>query len=79
MSKYDFELDMKTQNSNSVILNNIKPNSIVLEVGCAHGRMTKYLKETLNCTVDIVEIDWEAGDVAKQWARYAWLGPEEGI
>lgn len=78
MSKYDFELDMKTQNSNSVILNNIKPSSTVLEVGCAHGRMTKYLKETLNCTVDIVEIDWEAGDVAKQWARYAWLGPEEG-
>jgi 2-polyprenyl-3-methyl-5-hydroxy-6-metoxy-1,4-benzoquinol methylase len=78
MSKYDFELDMKTQNSNSVILNNIKPGSTVLEIGCAHGRMTKYLKETLNCTVDIVEIDWQAGDVAKQWARHAWLGPVEG-
>lgn len=78
MSKYDFELDMKTQNSNSVILNNIKPGSTVLEVGCAHGRMTKYLKETLNCTVDIVEIDKEAGEVAKQWARHAWLGPKLG-
>src|SRR5271154_3979901 len=78
MSKYDFELDMKTQNSNSVILNNIKPNSTVLEIGCAHGRMTKYLKETLNCTVDIMEIDEEAGGVAKQWARNALLGTSLG-
>ena len=74
MSKYDFELDMKTQNSNSVILNNIKSGSTVLEIGCAHGRMTKYLKETLNCIVDIVEIDEEAGKVANQWCRYNWLG-----
>jgi O-antigen biosynthesis protein len=78
MSKYDFELDMKSQNSNSVILKNIKPNSTVLEVGCAHGRMTKYLKETLNCSVDIIEIDEAAGNVAKQWAARAWLGPQQG-
>ena len=74
MSKYDFELDMKTQNSNSVILNNIKPGSTVLEIGCAHGRMTKYLKETLNCTVDIAEIDYQAGSIAKQWCRNSWIG-----
>ena len=78
MSKYDFALDMKTKNSLSIILEGIKPNSTVLEVGCAHGRMTKHLKETLNCTVDVVEIDEEAGTVAKQWARYAWIGTEEG-
>lgn len=74
MSKYDFELDMKTQNSNSVILKGIKPETTVLEVGCAHGRMTKYLKETLKCTIDIIEIDTEAGRVAKQWARNAFIG-----
>jgi 2-polyprenyl-3-methyl-5-hydroxy-6-metoxy-1,4-benzoquinol methylase len=74
MSKYDFKLDMKTQNSNSVILNNIKPNSTILEIGCAHGRMTKYLKETLNCVVDIAEKDWEAGNIAKQWCRHSWIG-----
>jgi 2-polyprenyl-3-methyl-5-hydroxy-6-metoxy-1,4-benzoquinol methylase len=78
MSKYDFELNMKTHNSNSVILKNIKPNSTVLEVGCAHGRMTKYLKETLNCNVDIIEIDEEAGATAKQWASRVWIGSEQG-
>src|SRR5271163_2874968 len=79
MSKYDFELDMKTQNSNSVILNNIKPNSTVLEIGCAYGRMTKYLKETLNCTVDVVEVDEEAGKVAGQWASHSLLGNDGNV
>src|SRR5579871_1432657 len=79
MSKYDFALDMKTKNSLSVILENIKPGSTVLEVGPAHGRMTKYMKETLNCNIDIIEIDEEAGTVAKQWASRAWLGSEGNV
>lgn len=79
MSKYDFELDMKTANSNSTILNAIKPGSTVLETGCAHGRMTKYLKEQLNCVVDIAEIDEESGTVASQWAEFAFLGEEGNI
>lgn len=77
MSKYDFRLDMKTDNSLSVILRNIKPESTVLEVGPAHGRMTKYLKEELKCSVDIMEIDEEAGQVASQWARHSRLGARE--
>lgn len=79
MSKYDFALDMKSKNSLSVILENIKPNSLVLEVGPAHGRMTKYMKETLNCDVDIVEIDAEAGKVASQWCRNAFLEDKGNI
>lgn len=74
MSKYDFELDMKTQNSNSVILNNIKPGTKVFEMGCAHGRMTKYLKETLGCRVSVAEVDTEAAEVASQWAEKAYVG-----
>lgn len=74
MSKYDFTLDMQNVNSNSVILKRIPLESKVLEIGCAHGRMTKYLKETLNCTVDIFEIDEESGQVASQWARKSYLG-----
>ncbi len=69
MSKYDFSLDMTTQNSNSVILKNIASSSKVLELGCAHGRMTKYMKEQLDCLVDIVELDEEAGSVAASWAN----------
>lgn len=78
MSKYDFALDMNTDNSNSLILRNIKPNTKVLEIGPAHGRMTKYLKEQLNCDVYIVEYDKDAGDVAKQYATMSWIGPEFG-
>jgi O-antigen biosynthesis protein len=74
MSKYDFELDMKTQNSNSVILNNIKPSTKVFEIGCAHGRMTKYLKETLGCRVSIAEVDVEAAEVASRWAEKTYAG-----
>lgn len=70
MSKYDFELDMTTGNSNSAILKSgIVRESKVLEIGCAHGRMTRYLKEQLGCVVDTVEIDEEAGTVAASWAN----------
>jgi GT2 family glycosyltransferase/2-polyprenyl-3-methyl-5-hydroxy-6-metoxy-1,4-benzoquinol methylase len=78
MPNYDFALDMKTDNSNSLILRNIKPNSVVLEMGPAHGRMTKYLKEQLNCEVYIVEKDEEAGKVAAQYATDAIIGEEQG-
>lgn len=79
MSKYDFKLDMKGDNSLSVILRNIKPGTTILEVGPAHGRMTKYLKEELKCAIDIIEIDEEAGQVAAQWANRAWLGSEGNV
>ena len=79
MSKYDFVLDMNSDNSNSVILRHIKPNSKVLELGCAHGRMTKYLKETLQCTVDTVELDEEAGKIAANWANKSFAGNVEDV
>lgn len=79
MSKYNFDLDMNSDNSNSVILRNILPESNVLEFGCAYGRMTKYLKEELNCQVSIVEIDEDAGKVASQWADQYFIGKEANI
>lgn len=78
MSNYDFSLDMETDNSNSLILRNIKPGSSILELGCAHGRMTKYLKEQLGCLVFIVEIDEKAGQIAAQYATNSWLGETYG-
>jgi 2-polyprenyl-3-methyl-5-hydroxy-6-metoxy-1,4-benzoquinol methylase len=78
MSKYNFDLDMDSKNSNSVILHNIKPNSKVLEIGCAHGRMTKYLKETLNCEITIIEKDAYAGGIASQWAASNFIGNKTG-
>lgn len=66
-SKYDFDLDMVNTNSLSLIINQIKRGSVVLEFGPANGRMTKYLKEALDCKVYLVELDGEAG---RQAARY---------
>lgn len=74
MSKYNFTLNMNGKNSNSIILKNIKPNSKVLEVGCAYGRMTKYLKENLNCYVTISEIDTESGSIASKYADKSYIG-----
>ncbi|AZK45969.1 class I SAM-dependent methyltransferase [Paenibacillus lentus] len=82
MLKYDVSLDENSDNSLSLILRNIKSNSVVLEFGPATGRMTKYLKEKLNCDVYIVEIDPESARIASKYSRdcvignieeYAWL------
>lgn len=59
MSKYDIELNRKTMDPLNIILDRIKPNSTVLEFGCASGRMTKYMQEQLGCKVYIVEFDKE--------------------
>ena len=79
MGKYDFVLDMESANSNAAILKNISPYTRVLELGCAHGRMTKYLKENLNCHVTIAEIDEDAGKVASQWAEKSYIGDAGNI
>lgn len=68
MSKYDFEVDLGMNTSTGIVLNKIAPCSTVLEFGCAAGRMTKYLKNALNCQVYIVEYDKEAFNVAIQYA-----------
>ncbi|CAI3633644.1 conserved hypothetical protein [Clostridium neonatale] len=78
MSKYDFELDLDTENSLSIILKAIKPNSKVLEFGCATGRLTKYLNQQMKCQVDIVEIDKEAGARAAIYSEKSLLGDKEG-
>lgn len=68
MNKYDVALDLETNNSLSIIAENIRPNSMILEFGPATGRLTKYLKEQLNCQVYIVEIDEEAYQEALKYA-----------
>jgi len=65
--KYDFNLDLETRNSLSILASRINPGSIVLEFGPANGRMTKYLKEQLDCIIYAVEIDEKS---AKDAAKY---------
>ena len=78
MSKYDFELDLNTENSISLIINMIEANSRILEFGPANGRMTKYLSEKMGCVVDIVEIDEEAGKEASNYSKNSLVGTEDG-
>lgn len=78
MSFYDFELDLYTDNANADIIKRVRPGSEILEFGPAYGRMTKYLTEDLKCSVDIVEMDSESGNVAAQYARQACVGPDNG-
>ena len=82
MDKYDFTLDIDSKDSNAIIINTIKPNSIILEFGPYKGRMTKYLKEKLNCKVFAVEIDKDAAKVCSQYTekiivqdieKYGWV------
>lgn len=69
MSKYDFGIEAVENNSAGMILKQIENNSVVLEFGCAEGRMTRYLKENKKCKVYIVEIDRDAFKNASNYAE----------
>lgn len=77
MGKYDFELDLSGQNSLLLILEQIKPGSIILEFGPANGRLTKYLKQVLHCKMYLVELDEAAGKEALQYAEDLVVGDAE--
>lgn len=78
MGKYDFELELYNEDTISWIAARVADNSRVLEFGPANGRLTKYLKVSKNCSVDIVEIDQSSGEEAAQYAEIAFLGSEQG-
>ena len=77
MNDYNIELDLSTRNSLSILISRIKPNSLILEFGPANGRMTKYLKEELNCKVYCVEIDEKAAEDASEYAEKIIIGSAE--
>lgn len=78
MSNYDFELDLYSKNTMSVIISWIKDNSTVLEIGSANGRLTKYLAEEKKCEVVIVEMDEDAGKNASKYAVESFMGETSG-
>jgi GT2 family glycosyltransferase/2-polyprenyl-3-methyl-5-hydroxy-6-metoxy-1,4-benzoquinol methylase len=74
VSKYDFQLDMQSNDSHAVLLKLIRPGSSVLEFGPADGAMTEYMAETLRCAVFIVELDESSYNNAIQYAADGYLG-----
>lgn len=77
MSKYDVPLDFERDHISAMLMERIRPASRVLEFGCAEGRMTRYMKEELGCSVSIVELDKEAYAVARQYADDGYCGDIE--
>ena len=51
MSKYTKEISLDENSVSGLILKCIDRDSTVLELGCASGRMTRYLREKLGCRV----------------------------
>lgn len=78
MEKYDFGYSIEKGTTNEWAFNLVKEKSIVLELGPAVGNLTKHLLEEKECTVDIIEIDAESGMKAKNFAREAILGANNG-
>lgn len=77
MSKYEAKLELDTNNSLSIMAKQIKAGSNVLEFGPAAGRLTQYMKEKLNCKIDIVEIDPTGYEKAIIYAEEGLLGDIE--
>lgn len=77
VNKYDEPLDLSSENSLSLIIEQIAPNSTILEFGPAMGRMTKYLTNNLKCDVYIVEIDKDAFNYVLPFAEDGVLGDIE--
>ena len=78
MSKYNFDLNMEQNDTNPKIIKLIKEKSNVLEFGPANGRLTRYLQEKKNCTVDIVERDYDSGTEASIFADISCIGEVDG-
>lgn len=73
--KYEVNMAHVDQNSShGKILSQIKPNSKVLECGCATGYMTKWMKEELRCKVSVIEIDEAGFETAKAYAEDGFCG-----
>ena len=68
MSKYDAKIDLSLSSSTGIIIDKIREGFRVLEFGCASGRMTRYMAESLHCRVSIVEYNRSDYEQALQYA-----------
>ena len=78
VGNYDFELDLDTRNTMSLIDGWITQGSVVMEFGPANGRLTKYLNRKKSCSMTIVEIDEDAGKEAAEFADEVYIGKDNG-
>ena len=67
----------RSHNSQDKILDQVSPNSRVLEFGPAYGFMTRQLRERLDCDVYVVELDRAAAKVLSTWTKQTVIGDIE--
>jgi 2-polyprenyl-3-methyl-5-hydroxy-6-metoxy-1,4-benzoquinol methylase len=75
--KYEYSFDPNGYNAPAYIAKRIKPNSIVLEFGTAHGILTSYLNNIMNCDVYGVELDFSFAELAKPYTKKMFVGDIE--
>lgn len=63
--KYDFAPDLTSDNAHAHQLRAVPPGARVLELGCATGYLSRYLKEERGCRVVGVELDPDAAERAR--------------
>lgn len=67
----DYKISSENKNdSHSLIATRVKPNSVVLDVGCAQGIIGTYLNKEKNCEVYGIEIDIISSEIAKTKKTY---------
>ncbi len=78
--KYNYDLDPgNLDSSHGKLLNLVVEESRVLELGCATGYMTRYMKEILHCRVTCVEIDPKAAELARAFCEKMIIGDVESL
>ena len=76
MSKYDYGYELVEGTTTAWAYEKIRSGNTVLEFGPAIGNLAKHLYEEKRCSIDIVEIDEEAGIKAARFARTSILGKD---
>ena len=78
--RYDYDIDLSDENrSHTLILKQVRKRQRVLEIGCATGYMTRFMKETLDCSIIAIEMDETAASKAKPFCDNLIVGDIESI
>ena len=79
MKKYLYEINPDAQDAPAKVLRAVGQGKRVLEVGCASGVQSRFLKEKLGCTVTGIEINPSAAADASKYCERVIVGDLESM